>query len=233
MPRARQREGAFRSRARAPGARDRQPAERAARAAGAVARRRAGRSRRSSRVYRAQEALGVLLVADGPVDATDEPIFAMPPETLRGCRAPRPGAERHRPSRRRPIRRSRCSRAPTSSCSPREQQLAERVLRDSSKDRLPFLEAVFQPSTTYPAQLFSPQNSWRLLLQVSVPLFDAGQRQGLKLERQAALDVSRATSDARADGGALGSARRARGDRERGARPRQRACRAPIRRSRS
>jgi outer membrane protein TolC len=45
----------------------------------------------------------------------------------------------------------------------------------------------------YPAQLFSPQHTWRLLLQMSVPLLDAGQRQGLKLERQAAVDVSRAT----------------------------------------
>ena len=66
------------------------------------------------------------------------------------------------------------------------------MLSDSSKDRLPFLEAVFQPSTTYPSQLFFPQNSWRFLLQMNVPLFDSGQRQGLKLERQAALDVSRA-----------------------------------------
>ena len=70
---------------------------------------------------------------------------------------------------------------------------AERVLRDSAKDRYPFLEAVFQPTSTYPAQFFLPQNSWRLLMQLSVPLFDAGQRQGVKLERQAAVDISRAT----------------------------------------
>ena len=31
-------------------------------------------------MYRAQEALGVLLVADGPVDAIDEPAFALPPD---------------------------------------------------------------------------------------------------------------------------------------------------------
>jgi outer membrane protein TolC len=74
-----------------------------------------------------------------------------------------------------------------------EQEAAERVLRDSSKDRLPFLEGVFQPSTTYPAQFFLPQNSWRFLMQLSVPLFDSGQRQGQRLDRQAAVDVSRAT----------------------------------------
>ena len=32
-------------------------------------------------LYRAQEALGVLIVADGPVDAVDEPVFAVPPDT--------------------------------------------------------------------------------------------------------------------------------------------------------
>lgn len=127
-------------------------------------------------LYRAQEALGILLVADGPVDAADDPPFALPPDV------------------------------PTLDVSPTtllgrtdlklfaaEQQAADRVLKDSGKDRYPFLEAVFQPSTTYPSQFFLPQHSWRLLMQLSVPIFDAGQRQGLKLERQAAVDTSRAT----------------------------------------
>src|SRR5256885_2994663 len=35
-------------------------------------------------LYRAQEALGVLIVADGPADATDEPAFEVPPEAARG-----------------------------------------------------------------------------------------------------------------------------------------------------
>jgi multidrug efflux system outer membrane protein len=51
---------------------------------------------------------------------------------------------------------------------------------------------VFQPSSTFPGQLFFPQHTWRFLLQATVPLYDSGQRQGLKLERQAAFDVSRA-----------------------------------------
>jgi hypothetical protein len=106
-----------------------------------------------------------------------------------------------------------------------EQQLAERVLRDSSKDRLPFLEAVFQPSSTYPGQLFFPQNTWRFLLQLNVPLYDSGQRQGLKMERQASLDVSRANLT-RALTAARSEVRSAaRGDFERGARARERAGR--------
>jgi outer membrane protein TolC len=35
-------------------------------------------------LYRAQEALGVLIVADGPVDAVDEPAFDLPPDTRQG-----------------------------------------------------------------------------------------------------------------------------------------------------
>jgi outer membrane protein TolC len=152
-------------------------------------------------VYRAQEALGILLVADGPVDATDEPIFAAPPEPLvAAASAPRAGediAGSPQPDPSRPL-----FERTDLKLFAAEQRLAERVLRDSSKDRLPFLEAVFQPTTTYPSQLFFPQNTWRFLLQMSVPIYDAGQRRGLRLERQAALDVSRATLT-----GALTSAR--------------------------
>ena len=142
-------------------------------------------------VYRAQEALGVLLVADGPVDATDEPVFPAPPDTLAAAAsAPGAGSDIARASQVDP---SQPLLARTDlKLFAAEQQLAERVLSDSSKDRLPFLEAVFQPSSTYPGQLFFPQNTWRFLLQMNVPIYDSGLRQGLKLERQAALDVSRA-----------------------------------------
>jgi outer membrane protein TolC len=134
-------------------------------------------------VYRAQEALGVLLVADGPVDASDEPLFAITPDVFTLALDPPTGQPAISPLLGRTDLKLFAA----------EQQLAERVLRDSTKDKYPFLEAVFQPTSTYPAQFFAPQNSWRFLLQLSVPLFDGGQRQGLRLERQAAVDVSRAT----------------------------------------
>jgi outer membrane protein TolC len=142
-------------------------------------------------VYRAQEALGVLLAAEGPVDAAAEPLFAIPPETLAAA-AGQPGAggdiaQSEQPDPSQPL----LARTDLKLFAA-EQRLAERVLRDSSKDRLPFLEAVFQPSSTFPGQLFFPQHTWRFLLQATVPLYDSGQRQGLKLERQAAFDVSRA-----------------------------------------
>jgi outer membrane protein TolC len=127
-------------------------------------------------LYRAQEALGVLLVADGPVDAGDDPPFAVPADV--------PTVDVSGPTL--------LGRTDLKLFAA-EQRAAERVLRDSGRDRYPFLEAVFQPSSTYPPQFFLPQNSWRLLMQLSVPIFDAGQRQGVKLERQAAVDTSRAT----------------------------------------
>jgi outer membrane protein TolC len=122
-------------------------------------------------VYRAQEGLGVLIAVDGPVDAADEPVFEMPPD------------------------------APASLLQLRtdlklfagEQQAAERIFRDSSKDWWPTLDAIFQPSTTYPAQFFLPANSFRFLLQANVAIFDSGQRAGMKVERQASVEQANAT----------------------------------------
>jgi outer membrane protein TolC len=123
-------------------------------------------------LYRAQEALGVLLMADGPVDAADEPDFTLPA-----------GADR--PA-------SLLTRADLQLFSA-EARAAERVLNDSAKDRLPYVEGLFQPSTTYPGQFFVPSNSWRLVVQASVPLFDSGFRASQRLARQADVDASRAT----------------------------------------
>jgi outer membrane protein TolC len=132
-------------------------------------------------LYRAQEALGALLVADGPVDAIDEPTFETLPDVGSGfsrTTGPDDTLLQFRPDLK---------------LFSAQQQVAERVLRDSSKDYWPYLEAVFQPQSTYPAQFFTPPNSWRFLLQMSVPLFDSGQRKGQKLERQAAFDITKAS----------------------------------------
>ena len=74
-----------------------------------------------------------------------------------------------------------------------EEKAATRVVDDSRKDYYPYVEGIVQGTTLYPAQFFSPSNSSRLLFQLSVPLFDSGQRKGLRAERQAALNVARAT----------------------------------------
>ena len=124
-------------------------------------------------LYRAQEALGVLLAVDGPADAIDEPDFAVPPAE----EDPQPGAQPYRADLR---------------LFAGQQQAAERVLRDSSKDWWPTVDALFQPSTVYPSQLFLPQNTWRILTQTTIPIADSGTRAGIKIQRRADVDQARA-----------------------------------------
>ena len=148
-------------------------------------------------LYRAQEALGVLLVAGGRVDATEEPTFSIP-EGQESEPVP-PGAADRQAAAPVPILAVSASdlallqRRTDVQLFAAGQHAAERVLRDTSKDYYPYLEGVFLPQTTYPAQFFVPANSWRFQLQMSVPLFDSGQRKGLRAERQAALNIARAT----------------------------------------
>jgi outer membrane protein TolC len=125
-------------------------------------------------LYRAQEALGVLLAADGPVDAGEEPAFEPPPGSREAAEA---SLTQARPDLRLFSGRERA---------------ANRVLRDSWKDYLPSLQGVFEPQAIYPAQFFLPARSWRMLLQLSVPIYDSGQRAGRKQEREASLAESRA-----------------------------------------
>jgi outer membrane protein TolC len=146
-------------------------------------------------LYQAQEALGVLLAADGPIDASEEPAFAIPADI---ASAPNP------------------NRTDLKLFSA-EQQAAERVVRDSAKDRFPSLVVVFEPQATHPSPFFTPSTSWRLMLEANVPIFDSGLRTGQKTERQAALDISRAnlagaltraSSETRAGREAVASAQR-------------------------
>jgi len=136
-------------------------------------------------LYRAQEALGVLVVADGPVDTLEEPAFDVPPESEQ---LDDPAA----------LLLSRRDLKLFSG----DVHLAERVLKDSSKDRLPVVDALFQPQVTYPSPFFTTTSSWRILFQAAIPVYDSGFRSGLKLERQASLDASQATLT-----GAVASAR--------------------------
>src|SRR5581483_4928901 len=121
-------------------------------------------------VYRAQEALGVLVVANGPVDAGEEPVFEVPPDDAR--------LELFRTDLK---------------LFAAQQSAAERILRDSSKDWWPTVDAVFTPQTVYPRPFFVPANSWTFNLRANIPIFDSGTRRGTKIERQAAVDQARET----------------------------------------
>ncbi len=148
-------------------------------------------------LYRAQEALGVLLVADGPVDAADEPVFEIPPDASAAASAPAASG---------------FVRTDLEAVCCRAGCCGTRAGATQSRTTFRCSQAVFQPQTNYPSQFFTPANSWRFLLQVTVPIFDSGQRAGQKLERQSALDVSRVTLTQRHDRHRVGGPHRPRSD---------------------
>ena len=120
-------------------------------------------------VVRAQEALGVQMAVNGPVDAAAEPAFDIPPTidepTWMGARTD--------------------VRLQTAT-----QRAFDRVFRDSSKDYFPTGIASFDPQVVTPAGAFAPSRSWRFSVSFSQPIFDGGQRRGLRQFREAAARAS-------------------------------------------
>ena len=118
-------------------------------------------------IRRAQEALGVLVAADGPVDAADEPVFDAAVEDL-------------------PLTLD--QRTDVHLLSVR-QSAAQRVADDSWKYYLPSVTADVASQLIAPeAGLFGNPRSWRASLFLTMPIFDSGFRGGLKTERIALLD---------------------------------------------
>lgn len=128
-------------------------------------------------VYRAQEALGVLIGGDGPVDTGDEPALQVP-STLQA-------AEAAMPDLRSDVR-----------LAGARQAAALRVWKDSWKDWLPTASGLVQPQYLQPSTFFSPSATWRAQVAISVPLFDAGFRRALRAERQATFDESQLQHEA-------------------------------------
>jgi outer membrane protein len=126
-------------------------------------------------LYRTQEALGVLLAVDHAVDATNEPAFDIPAQGDATAVSQSLGL------------RTDLKLFAT------EVDAARRIVADSSKEWHPTLNGVFEPVFQQPGSVFTPEASWRALLQFSVPLFDSGLRKGRKLERQAALQQTEVT----------------------------------------
>ncbi|HEY0782508.1 MAG TPA: TolC family protein [Thermoanaerobaculia bacterium] len=134
---------------------------------------------------RAQEALAVLIAADAPVDAADEPSFeklGTAEEALTDLNARRSDLQ----------------------TLVLRQDAAERVFRDSWRDWVPTLGLTFQELYQNPATLVQPEHSWQAVLNLSVPIFDAGLRRGQKTERealyqQAQANLSGAVVQARSD----------------------------------
>jgi outer membrane protein len=130
-------------------------------------------------VRRAQEALGVLVAVDGPVDAEAEPTFAIPTELTDVAAATQPTAPQ--------------PGTPTGWLLDRTDlrllgarvAAAERVAADSWKDYLPFVSGVVTPQLLAPSGLFAPAGSWSASVLFTVPIFDAGERRGRANERRA------------------------------------------------
>jgi outer membrane protein TolC len=99
-----------------------------------------------------QEALGLLLVEEGPVNAGADPVF----EAATGAEAPADWlAER-----------------PDIRLQARTIEAAERVLRDSRKAWFPTASVSFTPQAVAPASLFSPSRTWQLNVSLTQRLFD-------------------------------------------------------------
>ena len=121
---------------------------------------------------RAQEALGVLIAADGPIESAAEPVFDVPAPEV-------PDAELI------------AGRGDLRVILARE-SAAERRAGDAWKDFLPSVTALFTPQVLAPAGLFANARSWRASVLFNVPLLDSGQRRGQARERSAFVDVVRA-----------------------------------------
>ncbi len=118
---------------------------------------------------RAQEALGVILAADGPVDAGAEPPLdaTLGPGEDAAWLAARPDVKRQTA----------------------QIEAARRVVTDSRRDWFPTGTASFDPQYVTPAGLFQPSRTWRLTLSFSQPIFDGGQRRATRALRQVNLDA--------------------------------------------
>jgi outer membrane protein len=131
-------------------------------------------------LYRTQEALGVLVAADHPIDATNEPAFDIPAQADVSAIAQAVGL-------RTDIK-----------LFTLEVEAARRVVDDSSKEWWPSANGIFEPIFQHPGSTITPESSWRAVIQFGVPLFDSGERKGRKLERTASLQQSETTLSAAA-----------------------------------
>jgi outer membrane protein TolC len=117
-----------------------------------------------------QEALGVILAADGPIDAGADPVFDM--------------AGAFEDTAWRTARPDLVTQAAI-------QRAAERVVKDSWRDWLPTANATFTPAYITPTGLFTPAQNWSLGLSATQLIYDGGQRKLTQIQRQISLDQSK------------------------------------------
>jgi outer membrane protein TolC len=153
----------------------------------------------ANQVYQAQEALGVLLAADHPIDTNGVPTLDTPVSIADATAA--------LPTTRADLR-----------LAAEEIVAANRVYNDTWKEWLPSVSALFEPQDIEPASFFQNARSWAFTVQASIPIFDFGLRKGERASRLALVneaklrqqaDVRQAESDVRAAQTAIASAEEA------------------------
>jgi len=123
----------------------------------------------------AEEALGVLVGVDAPLDTTEEPALAPPPALAAGLE----DAE-HRTD----VLAAR-----------RKQGAAERVSRHDYTDYLPLLVGLAEPFYQNPATPTLPRSGYQLELVLTLPLYDGGLRYGRAKEHDALAAEARIAVD--------------------------------------
>ncbi|MDB4937486.1 MAG: outer rane efflux protein [Labilithrix sp.] len=124
---------------------------------------------------RAQEALGVLLGENGPIDAV-EASFGAPP-TLSAALGE-------------------AERRSDVVASKERAESARKSVRDSYAEYLPLLTGTASPFYQNPASLTVPTTGWQAQLLLTIPIFDGGNRYGLKHERDALYDQAKTRIEA-------------------------------------
>lgn len=125
---------------------------------------------------RLKENLGVLVGAEGPVDVAEEP-------TLEGA-----------PDETDSVAESQERRYDVKAAKARV-EAAQASLGKSWADYAPLLVGVFQPFAQDPPSLVQPKTGWQAQLVLTLPFYDGGLRYGLRKERQATVDLSRAQAE--------------------------------------
>jgi outer membrane protein TolC len=123
-----------------------------------------------------QEALGILVGADGPLDAADEPTLAEPPSLQEGL--------------------SLAAIRPDVVVLGLRSQVVRKTVDDDWSDYAPYLVSVAQPFYQNPATPTMPLSGYSLELLLTVPLYDAGLRDGQHEERSALRDEASVAYDA-------------------------------------
>jgi len=128
-------------------------------------------------LFKAQEALGVLVGNEAPLDVSEDPEFASGPsigEALQDTTAKRTDIQSLK----------------------RRAAAADRAAGDNYTDYLPYLSGVGQAIYQNPPTLSQPLTGWQVQLLLTLPLYDGGNRYGQGEQRSAIAAEAKATFDA-------------------------------------